>query len=87
MTVSHKITEIDKAKVSSKEHDSNQFAKNNESSNNLSVLDRVRLNNANRLIIGHLNINSSNNKFELIREIVQDKIDILLISKTKVDPY
>ena len=44
------------------------------------------LNKADRLIIGQLNINSLRNKFEMLREIVHDKLDILLVSETKVDP-
>ena len=51
----------------------------------ITVLDRVRLNNADMLIIGHLNVNSLRNKFEMLRETVKDKLDILLISETKVD--
>ena len=42
------------------------------------------LNNADRLIIGHVDMNSLRNKFEMLQEIVQDKLDILLISETKV---
>ena len=84
--VSHKISEFDKEKTRGKEHNSSQSAKSKESSNDLGVLDRVRLNNADRLIIGHLNINSLRNKFEMLRETVQDKLDILLISETKGDP-
>ena len=67
--VSYKITEFDKGKTKGKEHNSSQSAKINESGNNLSILDRVRLNNVDRLIIGHLNINSLRNKFEMLREI------------------
>ena len=67
-------------------HNSSQSAKSKESSNDLSAPDRIRLSNADRLIIGHLNINSLRNKFEMLREIIQDKLDILLISETKVDP-
>ena len=67
-------------------HNSSQSAKSKESSNDLSAPDSIRLSNADRLIIGHLNINSLRNKFEMLREIIQDKLDILLISETKVDP-
>ena len=67
-------------------HNSSQSAKSKESSNDLSAPDRIRLSNVDRLIIGHLNINSLRNKFEMLREIIQDKLDILLISETKVDP-
>ena len=66
-------------------HNSSQSAKSKESSNDLSAPDRIRLSNADRLIIGHLNINSLRNKFEMLREIPQDKLDILLISETKVN--
>ena len=66
--VSHKITETNIEKANSKELNSSQ------SSNNISILYRVRWNNAVRLIImGHLNINSLRNKFEILQEIVHDK--------------
>ena len=61
--VFHKVTELDKEKTRGKEHISSQSAKSKESSNDLTVLDCVRSNNADRLIIGHLNIDSLRNKF------------------------
>ena len=33
----------------------------------------------------HLNINSLRNRFEMLEETIKDKIDIFLISKTKLD--
>ena len=63
--VSYKIIELGKGRTRGKEHNSSQSAKSSESSNNLSILDRVRLNNAGRLIIGHLNTDSLRNKFEM----------------------
>ena len=44
------------------------------------------MNNADRVTIGDLKINSLRSKFEMLREIVQGKLDILLISEKKVDP-
>ena len=44
-----------------------------------------RLNNNNRVMIAHLNINSLRTKFEMLPEIVASKLDILLISETKLD--
>ena len=44
------------------------------------------MNNGDRLIIGHLSINSVRNKFKMLREIAQDKFDILLVSEKKADP-
>ena len=39
----------------------------------------------NKLIIAHLNINSLRNKFEFLVEFTWGKIDILMISETKID--
>ena len=36
-------------------------------------------------MIGHININSLRNKFELLTEMVPDKFDLLMISETKFD--
>ena len=49
------------------------------------VLKTLRNKNLRRIIIGHLNINSLTYKFESLKAIVQDNIDILLISETKID--
>ena len=46
-------------------------------------LHNLRLKNLCRLVCAHLNINSLRNKFDLLVNIVKDKIDILMISKTK----
>ena len=48
-------------------------------------LHNLRLKNPNRLIFAHLNINSLRNKFDLLANIVKDKIEILMIYKTKLD--
>ena len=37
------------------------------------------------VIIGHLNINSIRNKFELLSFLIDGKVDIFLISETKID--
>ena len=41
--------------------------------------------NLNKLIIAHLNINSLRNKLEFLKEQIQNNIDILMISETKID--
>ena len=50
-----------------------------------SRLQEIRTRNVNRVIIGHLNINSIRNKFKLLSEQVRDNIDVLMISETKID--
>ena len=51
----------------------------------MNTLHEIRIKNANRLLIGHLNVNSFRSKFEMLEELIKDKIDILLISETKLD--
>ena len=48
-------------------------------------LNNLRLKNPNRLIFGHLNINSVRNKFDLLGDIIKNNVDILMISETKLD--
>ena len=45
----------------------------------------IRVSNMNKLIFGHLNINSLRNKFDLFSEQVKGSIDILTVSETKLD--
>ena len=46
---------------------------------------RILISNMNKLIFGHLNINSLRNKFDLLSEEVKGSIDILMVSETKFD--
>ena len=48
------------------------------------ALKDVRISNMNKLIFGHLNSNSSRNKFDLRSEQVKGSIDILMVSETKL---
>ena len=50
----------------------------------LNTLKKTRVANINRLIIGHLNINSLRNKIEALKS-VNGNIDILVITETKID--
>ena len=49
------------------------------------AMESYRVKNLNKLTIGHLNINSLRNKFELLTHQTKDNIDILMISETKLD--
>ena len=49
------------------------------------ILRNIKLKNVNRLIIGHLNINSVRNKFEPLKKLIQCNIDIFIITETKID--
>ena len=49
------------------------------------ALRKIRINNIKNVIIGHLNINSIRNKFEALKLLIQDNVDIFLVSETKID--
>ena len=48
-------------------------------------LSNLRAKNINRLLIGNLNINSISNKFNQLKLLVRGKVDILVITETKLD--
>ena len=49
------------------------------------VLKNVRVSYPNNIIIGHLNINSIRNKFEMLSMSVAQCVAILMFSETKLD--
>ena len=59
--------------------------KDKDDSGPLNILKKLKLNNVNRLVIGHLNINSLRNKFESLKLLASGYIDILVITETKLD--
>ena len=50
------------------------------------VLKDIRIKNIDRVIIGTLNINSLSSKLELLKPIIGNYLDILVIQETKLDP-
>ena len=48
-------------------------------------MSSIRLKNINRLLIGNLNINSISGKFDQLKILVQGKLDVLVITETKLD--
>ena len=48
-------------------------------------MHELRKSNTFRVIIGHINIDSVRNKFEPLKKMIQDNIDFLLVSETKLD--
>ena len=53
--------------------------------NPLQILKNLKIKNLNRLVIGHLNINSLRNKFESLKLLIKDNIDIMVITESKLD--
>ena len=52
---------------------------------NNSIIHQVRINKSSRTIFQQVNINSIRNKFEQLTYIVNNKINILMVSETKLD--
>ena len=57
----------------------------NSSTVDLGSLRYLRNNNINKIIIASLNINSLANKFDDLKLLIQQNIDILVITETKLD--
>ena len=57
----------------------------NDDTSDLDILKDLRCKNLNRILIGHLNINSLRNKFEILVSSIAVNLDILMISETKLD--
>ena len=53
--------------------------------NPIHSIRKLKLSNPHKIILGHLNINSFQNKFESIADVIQGTFDIFLLSKTKTD--
>ena len=53
--------------------------------NSLSKIKELRIGNANKVMIDNLNINSIRNKFERLKETMLKYIDVLVVTKTKLD--
>ena len=51
----------------------------------LTKIKKLRIRNSNKIIIGNLNVNSLPNKFEQLKDIVMQHIDILVLTETKLD--
>ena len=63
----------------------NDVCKKSDHKNAYTILNDLRIKNKNRIILSHLNINSIRNKFEMIADMIIGKLDIFLISETKID--
>ena len=66
------------------------LGKGNSNENFKCYLSSLRRKNLNRVILAQVNINSMRNKFDLLAEGIKGKVDVLMISETKIDetfPY
>ena len=49
------------------------------------LLRNLELSNANKIVIGHLNINSIRNKFDSFKYLIDENTYIILLSETKLN--
>ena len=56
-----------------------------ENENPIITLNKIRFKNKDRVIFGQLNINSIRFKHEALKPLLQDNVDICLITETKID--
>ena len=47
----------------------------------------LRSNHPQQIIVGHLNINSIRNKFDMMKPMLLDDIDIFMLTETKMIPF
>ena len=69
----------------SDEPEENEIGSNSDIETAENLLRKIRVKDANRVIIGTLNINSLAPKFEQLKEVIGTNIDILTIQETKLD--
>ena len=56
-----------------------------DSENPSKVLREIRRKNINRVVIGHININFLEGKFDALKLLIEDKVDVLVVTETKID--
>ena len=85
---SESVTEsdIDQNEITESDIDQDDFTEDNSCNNQAhSLLKEVRIKNINRLIIGTLNINSLASKFEQLKLVMKNTLDVLILQETKLD--
>ena len=68
-----------------KEDSSSNLFENKSDCSARTRLKDIRSNYPHNILIGQLNINSLRNKFELMKDMIWDNIDVFMISETKID--
>ena len=81
--MSGNISSCNLSETSNEENESSEL--NPEQENCQRVLTSLLKDNPDRLIFAQLNINSIRNKFDYLSDLVKGKVDVLLISETKID--
>ena len=49
------------------------------------LLNRIRVKNINNIIVAYLNINTFKNKYDFLKTLISENIDVMIIVETKLD--
>ena len=81
------VSESDSANVTIEDElpEENSELNKNDENESFNILQKIRIKNVNRIVIGSLNINSLPNKFDQLKEVIGKNLDILVIQETKLD--
>ena len=60
------------------------YALNDTEPNARSQLENLRRDNLNKITFAHLNVNSIKNKFDQLADLIKGKIDVLMLSESKI---
>ena len=63
----------------------NEISSVDESCDTPLLFKNLKLKNTNRIILGHLDINSIVGKFDHLKVLIENNIDILVLTETKID--
>lgn len=66
--------------------ENSEFQSENEPNGDVECeLNKLRLSDANNIVVGHVNINSLSGKFDQLKALITNDIDILVLNETKAD--
>ena len=85
MEISNSVNSLDLISQISSSLNSSNNEQYEEEGTAYADLNNLRVKSVDKILLGHMNINSIRNKFEPFVNLVKDKLDIILISETKID--
>ena len=85
LPISDRILDDNKSTFKMQKVDSESYLSTESLWNQFDALTEIRIENPKQLIVAHLNITSLRDKFDQLKILVQDKIDILVVIESKLD--
>ena len=85
LVISLMVKSADSSKKGSESLVTNSLPMQQLPDNNVNLISKLRSKAENKLIIANFNINSVSGKFGKLKHIIQNKVDILVLTETKID--